>query len=91
MPTNAVWLSIDGERVAPALQEAIEKLDGGGGEVVLDFSLVHRVDTGALIVMEKLARVADGKSVRVVLRGVNVAIYKALKLAKLAPRFTFVT
>jgi anti-anti-sigma regulatory factor len=91
MPTNAVLLSIDGDRVAPALQEALEKLDGAGGEVVLDFSSVHRVDTGALSVMEKLAGAADGKSVKVVLCGVNVAIYKALKLAKLAPRFTFLT
>jgi anti-anti-sigma regulatory factor len=91
MSTNAVLHSIDGERVAPALQEALEKLDSAGGEVVLDFSSVHRVDTGALGVMEKLAGVADGKSIKVVLRGVNVGIYKALKLAKLAPRFSFLT
>jgi anti-anti-sigma regulatory factor len=76
--------------VAPALREAVEKLDGGGGEVVMDFSLVRRVDAGVLNVMEKLANAAEGKSVKVLLCGVNPGVYKALKLAALAPRFSFV-
>jgi len=88
MPANAVWLKIDGERVLHALQEAVEKLDGAGGEVVLDFSSVHRIDTSALRAMENLASTVDGK-VKVALQGVNVDIYKVLKLMKLAPRFSF--
>jgi len=40
--------------------------------------------------MESLAGRADEKAVKVVLRGVNVDIYKVLKLMKLAPRFSFV-
>jgi len=89
MPINAMWLHIDGERAAQAIEEALEKLDSAGGEVVLDFSSVRRVDPGALRAMEKLAGAAGDKVVKVVLRGVNVDIYKALKLAKLAPRFAF--
>ena len=89
MPVNAVWLKIDGQRVVGALQEALEKLNGAGGELVLDFSSVHRIDPSALRAMEELAGIADHKAVKVMLRGVNVDIYKVLKLVKLAPRFSF--
>jgi anti-anti-sigma regulatory factor len=88
MLVNAVWLKIDGERVVPALQEALEKLHGGGGEVVLDFSSVHRIDPSALRAMENFASTVDGKA-RVALHGVNIDVYKVLKLMKLAPRFSF--
>jgi len=71
------------------LQEALEKLDGAAGEVVLDFSSVRRVDPAALRMMEKLAAAAGEKAVKVVLRGVNIDIYKALTLVKLTPRFSF--
>ena len=89
MPINEMWLEIDGEHTAKALQEVLDKMDRTAGEVVLDFSSVRRVDTGALRAMAKLAAAAGGKAVKVVLRGVNVDIYKALKLVKLAPRFSF--
>lgn len=89
MPINAVWLKIDEERVVDSLQLAHEKLASGEGEVVLDFSAVRRIDASALQAMEKLAGIADDKAVKVVLCGVNVAIYKVLKLMKLAPRFSF--
>ncbi len=41
--------------------------------------------------MENLASTAGDKAAKVVLRGVNVDIYKVLKLVKLAPRFSFLT
>lgn len=91
MPMNALWLNIDGTRVVPTLQEAFEKLDTADGEVVLDFSSVRRLDPSALAVMEKLAGKAGEKAVKVVLGGVDVGVYKALKLAKLAPRFSFLS
>jgi anti-anti-sigma regulatory factor len=91
MPMNTVSLKIDGDRVAHALQEALEKLDGAGSEVVLDFSSVRRIDPSALRAMEGLAGTADDKDAKVVLRGVNVDIYKVLKLTKLASRFSFLT
>lgn len=87
----AVWLKIDGERVVDTLQGASEKLDTADGELVLDFSSVLRIDPSALRAMEKLAGMADNKAVKVVLRGVNVDIYKVLKLVKLTRRFSFLT
>jgi len=89
MPINAVWLKIDGERVVPDLQLALEKLDRAEGEAALDFSSVRRLDAGALKTLEKLAGIADDKAVKVALYGVNVDIYRVLKLTKLAPRFSF--
>ena len=91
MAMIAVWHKVDGENVVAALQEAGEKLNGAEGEVLLDFSSVRRIDAGALREMEKLAATADGKAVKIVLCGVNVGIYKVLKLMKLAPRFSFRT
>ena len=90
MAIIAVLLNIDEQNVALALQEAGRKLDSAEGEALLDFSSVRRVDSGALQAMEEVARIAEEKAVKVVLRGVNVDVYKVLKLAKLARRFTFV-
>ena len=91
MTTIAAWLSIDENNVVPALREAAEKLDGAGGEVVLDFVAVRRIDSSALRALEELAGLAEKNSVKVVLRGINVDVYKVLKLVKLAPRFTFLS
>jgi anti-anti-sigma regulatory factor len=51
---------------------------------------VSRVDPAAVRALEDIARVADEKNVKVVLRGVNVDVYKVLKLMKLTRRFSFV-
>jgi len=77
--------------VTQTLQGALEKLqvDGGGNEIILDFSGVRRIDSSALQTMEKLAAAAQEKSVKVVLGGVNVDVYKVLKLMKLTGRFAF--
>jgi anti-anti-sigma regulatory factor len=88
MAMIAVWLKIDEAHIAQALQEAGETLDGAGGEVVLDFSSVRRLDPSALRAMEKFAGMADDKGVKVVLRGVKVDVYKVLKLVRLTPRFS---
>ena len=83
------WLNIDETRVVPALQQAGEQLDSTDGEAVLDFSSVSRIDSNTLRAMEQFVGLADGKQVRVVLSGVNVGVYKVLKLSKLASRFSF--
>jgi anti-anti-sigma regulatory factor len=84
-----VGLEFDGESVAHAFQEAREKLDSTEGDLCLDFSSVRRIDPSALREMEELAGIADDKAVKVLLRGVNVDIYRVLKLMKLASRFSF--
>ena len=86
-----VGLDFDGESVAHAFQEAREKLTSAKSDLCLDFSSVRRVDTSALGEMEALARIADDRGVKIVLRGVNVDIYKVLKLMKLASRFCFLS
>ncbi len=93
MATIAMLLKIDGEGVAHALQQAGERLDTGtaNGQMVLDFSTVRRVDPASLSAMVELAGIADGRGVKLALRGVNIDVYKVLKLAKLAPRFSFLT
>lgn len=90
MSDIALFLTIDEERVVTALQEAAGSLDRAQGEVVLDFSSVCRIDSGALRALEDFGRVADEKAVKVALRGVNVDVYKVLKLVKLTQRFSFV-
>jgi anti-anti-sigma regulatory factor len=91
MAMIAVWLKIDEERVVRALCEAGEKLDRVEDEVVLDFSSVRRIDPSALRAIEEFAGTADDKGLKVVLCGVNVDVYKVLKLMRLAPRFSFVS
>ena len=90
MAMMAVRLKIDEEDVVQALQEAGEKLDSTEDEVVLDFSSVLRIDARGLKAIEEFADAADDKDVKIALRGVNVGVYKVLKLVKLASRFSFV-
>lgn len=89
MATIAVFLMVDEPHASSALIEGAGRLEGQSGEVVLDFSVVRRIDSAALRALQQFAHVADEKGVRVVLRGVNVALYRTLKLVKLAQRFSF--
>ena len=58
--------------------------------MTLDFSSVRRIDASVVRAMEELADRAKEKDVKVALRGVNVDVYKVLKLVRLASRFSFV-
>lgn len=89
MEIISVRLNIEEKRVVPALQEAGEKLENTKGDALLDFSSVCRIDSSALRAMEEFVGVANDKGVQVVLSGVSVGVYKVLKLAKLASRFSF--
>ena len=90
MSTSAVMLNVEEERIAFTLQEAALGLDGARSEAVLDCSCVRRIDSCGLHALEEFAHVAEEKNVRVVLRGVNVDVYKVLKLVNLTQRFVFV-
>lgn len=89
MSTIEVFPNIDEENAVRALQEAVRSFDSASSETVLDFSSLRRIDSGALRALEDLVRAADEKSVKLVLRGVNVDVYKVLKLLKLTHRFSF--
>ena len=82
-------LNIDEATATPSLREVGEKLDGTKGEIVLDFTSVRRMDSSALRAIEDLSRQADKKRVKITLRGVNIGIYKVLKLMKLTGLFSF--
>lgn len=86
---TAMVFKIDGDRVNDCLLEACAKVIRGKGETVLDFSAVRRVDAKAIRAMEELANLADARAIKIELRGVNVEVYKVLKLVRLAPRFGF--
>jgi anti-anti-sigma regulatory factor len=88
MTTIAGTYKVEGEQVAQALAEVRRNLADAQGEVTLDFSAVRRIDPKGLGGLEGLAAAADAKSVKIVLRGLNVDVYKVLKLARLAARFT---
>ena len=89
MTTNAVLVKVDPERVVQVLKkDAVEKL-AGAEDVVLDFSSVLRIDASAVDALENLARLAGDRSANVALLGVNLNVYKVLKLVKLTPRFSF--
>ena len=90
MTTTAAVQKVNGENVAQALDDVRLKLAGAEGGVILDFSGVRRVDHSGLRAIEGLANAADEKSVEISLQGVNVDVYKVLKLARLTPRFSFV-
>lgn len=87
MPTvSNVWLRVDGSDPGDDLRQAAGRLKEAGGEAVVDFSAVKRIDAGALSALEKLAREAESSGVKLALYGVNVSVYKALKVMKLVPR-----
>ncbi len=82
------YLQVDGDNAAEALQGACEKLDSGD-ELTLDFSRVAHIQPATVRGLEALAKVAAEKEAKITLRGVNVEVYKVLKLARLASRFSF--
>jgi anti-anti-sigma regulatory factor len=71
------------------VREALANLDGAPGDLILDFTSVRRIGPDAIGSMEKLAAAAEAKTVKVALRGVNIEVYKVLKLVNLTPRFSF--
>jgi anti-anti-sigma regulatory factor len=91
MAIIASWVRVEQERAVQDLEDARDKLDTADGELVLDFASVRRIDPGAIKAMDRLAGAADDKAVKVVLRSVNVEVYKVLKLVRLTRRFSFIS
>lgn len=91
MEMSIVSLKLNGADLVEALQAAGQKLEGMHGDMILDFSSVSRVTPAALSAMSDFVDTADERSVNVILRGVNVDVYRVLKLARLAQRFSLVS
>jgi anti-anti-sigma regulatory factor len=91
MAANRIWLEVADNGVAQVVKLALEQMNGAGNEIVLDFSSVARIDAGALRAVADLAVAADANAARIALRGVNVDVYRVLKLMQLTPRFSFLS
>ncbi len=89
MTSHAERVELDPECPARGVREAAEKVKGGG-EVVLEFGGVLRMDAAAAKALEELAGVAEGCEGRIVLRGVKIGIYRVLKQLRLERRVTIV-
>lgn len=89
MATVAMLLKIEEDRVAETLTQAQEKLASADGELVLDFANVRRLDPSAIRALETLAERGDAQGIPIALRGLNVEVYKVLKLVRLASRLSF--
>jgi anti-anti-sigma regulatory factor len=85
MTTVSVCPQLLDEKFLETLRGALEN---AGDDVVLDLSLIRRVDASGLKALESLADTAVEKNVKVRLQGVSVEVYKVLKLVKLTRRFT---
>ena len=91
MAISIVSIKVNGEALVAALQQAGEKLEGMEGDMILDFSSVRRVDPAALSAISDFVDSAEERSVNIVLRSVNVDVYRVLKLARLTQRFSLVS
>jgi anti-anti-sigma regulatory factor len=56
MAVQGLWLNVDGEGLASALQAAEEKLTQTGIEVIVNFSSVRRIDLAGLRAIEHEGR-----------------------------------
>jgi anti-anti-sigma regulatory factor len=91
MAMISAMLRVDDGRVVQGLEEACQKLEAADGELLLDFSSVARLDPNGVAALKTLAGMAEEKAVKLVLRSVNVDVYKVLKLVKLSQHFSFVS
>ena len=87
--TMAMRFRVEQERITSIVQEAAQKLEKTDVDLVLDFSSVSRLDPSAVEALEKLSQSAESRGAKIVLREVNIDIYKVLKLIGLTPKFEF--
>ena len=88
MEKNTLCLKIDANNVMADLLQAEESL-AARQELALDFSGVTRIDSAGLEALQNFAHRTEEKKTKVALRGVDINVYKTLKLAGLTPRFSF--
>ena len=80
-----------GSSLAPLIQEALEGLKTADSALTIDLSGVRRLDPAALPLFERLAAESRNQAVRLTLSGVDVRVYKVLKLSGLAAQFSFLS
>ena len=85
----SVLVKLEAHNAGPALEAECQALDDGPGEAIVDFSGLSRIDSSVVAGLEAFLRAAESKSVKVILTGVNVDVYRVLKLVKLAAKVSF--
>ena len=90
MASSPTTVTSDKQLLTAALDHAVKQLDDAAKEIVLDFSSIRHIHSSDLRRLEEFAHAAEVKKIRVLLRGVNVDVYKALKLARITREFEFV-
>lgn len=88
MATMKVFIKLQESGITESLNNAAGKLPAV--QPVLDFSSIRRINPSALRALEELASAGDGQAVKIDIRGIDVSVYKVLKVANLAQRFSFV-
>lgn len=76
------------EKLIPASTES-GRIEVDESQTVVDFSHVERLDSNSLASVRDLAKRAGDSESKVIVRGLSVEVYKALKLAKLTSGFSF--
>jgi len=89
MKAIAIVREVDEGNPLQLVEEAGNMLAAADGELAIDFSSVRRVDAQMIRRLEELAGKAEGKGVRLALRGVDVDLYKVFKQVKLSSRIDF--
>jgi anti-anti-sigma regulatory factor len=90
MPKIAVRAKVDDTNIVSTIDKVRTERKETEGEVQLDCRTLRRLDGNGMRALTDLARWAREKEVKVVIRGVNVELYKVLKLARLTSTFVFV-
>lgn len=86
--TRLTARSLQEPNLVSELRSLAKNLERDPADITLDLSSLRRVNSQDVLAIEELVRVAEEKEVKVTLRGVNVPIYRALKLVKLTNRFS---
>jgi len=89
MATSSVGPRPEATDMVRALRQYHEKIDSAEGLLVLDVSALRRIDSQVLTALEELADAAKRKNVTLALRGLDVSVYKVLKLLKLSSQFSY--
>ncbi len=92
MTTKSVCLRLTPESLLQCLEtEARALLQTAESELALDLSAIPRIDVRAANALEELAGLASQKTIRIMLRNVNIDVYKSMTLLGLVRRFTFMS
>lgn len=87
--SDSAFRNDDSNQISTLVREAGNNLASGSGDVILDLTSVHRLDSTSLGRLLEFAKSAEEHHRRTLLRSVDPQVYKALKLLKATHSFVF--